>query len=291
MSLDDRDNHVIDLLPLYRAGTLDPRQTDLVRAHLDTCAACRTSLAAYAAIGEGFRAMEAAMPAPSAELLTRVWATIDAQDTVATAVGTAAGTPTVAPAPGWAWLPLLPRRVWLGVGLATALLGILACAAANAAMGARLLSYALPLIAAIAIAAIARPDAAQLPGKNMRPTILAQFGLGLGYVLALALIVSTALALVRGADVGALALGWLGPTLLLAAASLLGSRLVRPAAGATGACSLCFLHALAAFAGIESGPTVLGTALRGLWATNPVALALAGLLVLGAVAVPSVARA
>jgi hypothetical protein len=109
-------------------------------------------------------------------------------------------------------------------------------------------------------------------------------------VLLLALLASAALALVRGGDVRALTLGWLGPTVLLAAASLLGSRLARPTAGAAGACSLCFLHALLTFAGLESGSTVLGTVLRSLWATNPVALALAGLLVLGSVAVPSRAR-
>jgi hypothetical protein len=290
MSQDSANTHVVDLLPPYWAGTLDAQQADRVHAHLTTCAACRTSLAAYSAIGEGFRALEATLPTPSPELLTRVWATIDAPDAVAIAAVTGVGTRARAPRHHRVWLPRLPRRLWIGVGLATALAGIVACAATNLAMGGRLLSYAVPLVAALAIASVARPRGAVPPDRNEKSMFLAGAGLGLAYVLLLALLASAALALVRGGDVRALTLGWLGPTVLLAAASLLGSRLARPTAGAAGACSLCFLHALLTFAGLESGSTVLGTVLRSLWATNPVALALAGLLVLGSVAVPSRAR-
>ena len=113
----------------------------------------------------------------------------------------------------------------------------------------------------------------------------------MAYVLALAFGATAALALLRGGDVGVLALRWLGPTLLLGATSLLGARLAKPAVGATGACSLCFLHALATIAGLESGASVIGTLLRGLWATSPAALALSGLLVLGTLAMPQAAKA
>lgn len=276
MTPDHPEDHVIDLLPSYRAGSIANEDAARVRVHLAGCAECRAGLAAWSAIGEGFQALESARPLPSPDLLAGVFAAIDARDAGAVA----------SPAHGWVTAFFLPRRIWLGVGSAAALAGVLACAARSAAAGGHLLSYAIPLIAAIAVAATSRPPGSTTQTGRGRRALLARFGVSLSYLLVLALAASTALVVLRGGEVGLLALGWLGPTLLLAAASLLGSRLIRPAVGATGACGLCFLHALMALAGLDSGASALGTVLRGLWATNPLALVISATLVLGAVAGP-----
>lgn len=70
-------DHVAPLLPGYLNGTLDRSDAAVVRRHLMECAACRSELAAWEAIGDATRAVADRTLLPSDGSLERVWAAID----------------------------------------------------------------------------------------------------------------------------------------------------------------------------------------------------------------------
>ena len=52
LQLMKENDHVIDLLPAYALGALDPAETDLTSAHLKVCELCRSELEAYYSISD-----------------------------------------------------------------------------------------------------------------------------------------------------------------------------------------------------------------------------------------------
>lgn len=76
---------IIELIPAYALGSLDPEETALVARHLETCARCRTELAAY----EGVVAdLATAVPtvAPSPDLKNRLMDRVHTAPPTTTAV-------------------------------------------------------------------------------------------------------------------------------------------------------------------------------------------------------------
>jgi len=185
-----------------------------------------------------------------------------------------------------------PRALWIAVGAAMLVVAVAACLASTAMGGGRILSYTAPRVAAMGVAGLVRPAprTRTMAGTNgmtdalTRIAVFARFGLVVAYILALTGVAAGAVALTRGGHLWSLCLLWLGPVLLLAALSLLLSLLARPVVGATGACGLCLVHAVAVLIGGESALSTVGLVARTLWETNPLVLALSGVMMLGAIA-------
>ncbi len=285
MRLDDPRTHVDDLLPSYVAGALGPDAARRAQEHLAWCAACRTSLAAWREVAGALRESEAALPPPSPRVLVRALAVIDGEH-AAPRPGAAARDRLVVVArllgeQGRA----IPRALWIGAAAALLVAGTVAGHAHTVVAGGRILSTVAALVAALGVAGLVGPALRTRPtsgAATVRFAVLTRCGLALGYILLLVSATSAAVALAGGGQPWSLGPLWLGPVLLLAAVSLLLSLLARPAIGATSACGLCLIHALVVLIGGESALSTADLVARILWATNPVVLALSGLLVLGA---------
>ncbi len=78
---DDRE-HIVDLLPAYINGQLDADGARRVREHLVSCASCRLELAAWEALKGAAHQDFAAAPLPSPQLMSRVWAKIEAAEAI-----------------------------------------------------------------------------------------------------------------------------------------------------------------------------------------------------------------
>jgi len=299
MSADDRMDHVDDLLPSYVAGTLDDADRRDVLRHLEVCPHCRTRLAAWRAVAGALREMDDAVPEPSPLVLARALATVDGLE----ARRAAPLSRTTMRTRMRSAIHLLreqggvvPRTLWIAVAAAMLVTAVAACLAPTTLGGGRILSYTAPLVSAVAVAGLVRPASrtramvGTMVGTNRaadvttRLAVLARFGLVVAYIVALAVVASGAVALTRGGSLWSLGLLWLGPVLLLAHLSLLLSLLARPVAGATGACGLCLVHAVAVLIGGESALSAIGLVARVLWGTNPLVLALSGVMMLGAIA-------
>jgi len=85
-------DHVDRLLPAYVSGALERSAAEKVRRHLLRCAACRTELVAWGAIGDAVQAVASRTPMPSAGLLDRVWKEIDQSEALVSLAGVSAGT-------------------------------------------------------------------------------------------------------------------------------------------------------------------------------------------------------
>ncbi len=295
MSADDGTDHVDDLLPSYVAGTLgDADRRDVLR-HLESCPRCRTRLAAWRAVAGALREIDDAMPEPSPLVLARALATVDGLEARRAAPLSRATLRTRMRSA----IHLLreqggvvPRTLWIAVAAAMLVTAVAACLAPTTLSEGRILSYITPLVAAVGVAGLVRPAPRTRPmvgtdGVVDAPTrlaVLARFGLVVAYIVALAVVASGAVALTRGGALWSLGLLWLGPVLLLAALSLLLSLLARPVVGATGACGLCLVHAVAVLIGGESALSTVGLVARALWETSPLVLALSGVMILGAAA-------
>lgn len=77
---ESQPRHVDDLLPSFVNGSLDRLQAERVRVHLTVCASCQTGRQAWEAIRHASQASVASTPAPSADILSRVWNEIERDD-------------------------------------------------------------------------------------------------------------------------------------------------------------------------------------------------------------------
>ncbi len=70
-------DHVSEQLPAYLNGTLGRAEAEQVRRHLVGCAACRSAMVTWEAIGDATRLAASRASSPSGDLLGRAWAAID----------------------------------------------------------------------------------------------------------------------------------------------------------------------------------------------------------------------
>jgi hypothetical protein len=249
--------HVGALLPEYLSDALDAETRREVRQHLGVCAACESELRAWERIGAIERERVELTPAPSLALLGAVFQRIDTE---------AAGEiSTLRQAPGasvarWRaahlWnivsgqTRLLRRSVWVASAAGIAFATVFAASLSAELSRSGVLTIALPLIAAAGVAFLYGPE--NDPGLEItlatptpaRLVLLSRFGLLFAYDVALALLGTLALSLMRGDSLWGLAAAWLGPMALLSTASLALSLFTGPLVAAAGAALLWLAGAL-----------------------------------------------
>lgn len=296
--------HVADLLPAYAGGTLPAADALRVAAHAAGCPECARDLAEWRSLAEAARQTVAAVdaPPPSASVLARVWAEIDAD--AAGAGRPARPAVSAAPAAGrrarllWdllrGQLPLVRQGIWVASALTMAL-GVLVALAVQDASGAGLLFGVIaPVVAAIGVAFLYGPEndpsleiALGTP-TSPRLVLLARLTLVFGYDLLLAL--GATLLLAAGTEGGAawpLVSLWLGPMLFLSGFALVGSIVVGSAAGVAIALGLWASRLLVAVGGVGRTDDGAAGPLAGFWRADPALLSLgAVLLAIAVLAVP-----
>ena len=187
---------------------------------------------------------------------------------------------------------LLRRSVWLASALATALAIMYALALGNRAREIDVITFALPLIAATGTAFLYGPEndpgleLALATPTSMRLVLLGRFALLFGFDGAAALLGTALLVAVRGEGYWGLTSLWVGPMLLLAAASLVLSLIFGPLVAAAAAAGLW----VGRYIRLGDGPSLHLTS-PALWQTSPLTLGIAcGLLVIALLLVPHIER-
>lgn len=229
-------NHIVDLLPAYVNGTLDPDDLRHVHAHLAGCETCRLALSEWEMVAGATQRAAQRVPAPSDALLARVWAEID---------GVAAAPPARRPAPArlhWLWelligqLPLVRRGIWAASALTMAL-GCVIELFRPYGVGKALAVFA-PVVAAMGIAFVYGPEndpsleIALATPTSPRLVLLGRLTLVYAYDILLAVVASAVITAVRGGvGLWPVIVLWLGPMLFLSALSLVLSLLFGSVAG------------------------------------------------------------
>lgn len=212
-------SQIADLLPLFAAYALDPKQRLLVEQHLVVCAECRADLALWKTVSKEIvsRDQEVAVPRGLFEKAMRQAPLSPAK-----------------PASAWAGLrrvgqllrtqmPLVQHEIWPASAAVIALGFVAAVISAHSGF-----IYALaPLIAATCVSLIYGPEndpayeLALATPTTPRQILLARLVLVFGYNLGLALIATLGLLpLLPQPLLGDLVLAWLAPMTFLSAAAL-----------------------------------------------------------------------
>jgi hypothetical protein len=276
--------HIVDLLPAYLNGRLEPQETRRVQEHLSRCAMCRAELATWEAIQSGTRVAAASLPLPSAAVLEQTLATIDAQ------LARVGWHQTVQHGLRHLWLvltrqvALIHRSIWLVTPLVIlfgCLLSILG--PARTASGLRsaqlILSLFITLVGAAGVAFIygAEHDAGfeltLATPTSTRMVMFCRMALVLSYNIAMAALASAFVTFVLGGSFWEIIQLWLGPLFLLASVSLLLSLTIGSVVALIASFLLEAMQTIAL--NVEQGLPSLQWSHASAWQTNPWMLLLA----------------
>ncbi len=231
MSTQARKNHaqMVDLLPVYLNGRLDAVRAGLVRAHLAACPICQLELANWQALQGASQQVFDSTPLPSPQLMSQVWARIDAP------AAQRHWSPARALYRFWllfrAQVPLIHKSTWVVsalvclFGLALTLL-MASHAHVQKSFAADLLVLFIVIAGASGSAFIygATVDPAfeltLTTPTSIRLLMLCRMLLVLGYNFLLAVVSSAAFASVSGGGLGGMVQLWLGPLLFLSSLCL-----------------------------------------------------------------------
>jgi hypothetical protein len=231
-------HHSADLLPAYLNGTLDAVQYEHVRVHLMHCEACRAELETWETIQETAHFAVATTPLPSANVLHKAFASIDARQHNRLAWGRSFQHSVTL-----LWLifkrqiPLLHKSIWIG----SALVILFGCVLALYAILSPVnhLSFAVSFLALIMTVSSATGVAFIYGAENdaglgimlstptlIRIVMLCRLVLVVGFNLGLGAFASGILAVVHGGSPWQIIQLWLGPMLLLSSIALTFSLLL-----------------------------------------------------------------
>lgn len=229
------NQHISALLPAYLNGSLDAPVAERVRVHLETCADCRSDLAAWQAVSGATQLAaqqaSASAPSPSPVLMEAVWAKIDAQEKAAMQHR------SFRRGVHHLWLvfsrqvPLIHKSIWIASILVNILMLVLIFLGRE---GARhnlhsvegVLAFFTTIAAAAGVAFMyqAEHDAGYeiilSTPTSVRIMMICRMLLVVGYNMALAALTSAIIAIALGGTLWDFMHIWLGPMLLLASISL-----------------------------------------------------------------------
>ena len=288
-----KETCVEDLLPYYINGTLDAREDRRVRLHLDHCGACRAELASWMTVEKAATVFSESLPEPPAAVLNRALEQIESEVEIPW-TGAEPRSLTSRLSLGAqllrGQLPLVRREIWAASPL-TMLVGCLVAlmAATPGAAGATLAVFA-PVIAAVGVMFVYGPEndpsleVALSTPTSQRLVLLARLTLVYGYDLALTLVATGVLVVVRGGlDTWPLISLWVGPMLFLSALALLLSLLLGTATAMLVTMGLWASRLVAAW--MDNSPVMENTGfpagvqlVDAFWQANALLLPLAGLL-------------
>ncbi|MEO8972907.1 MAG: zf-HC2 domain-containing protein [Ktedonobacteraceae bacterium] len=284
--------HVLGLLPAYVNKTLEQQSAELVQVHLLQCETCQREYSSWEALKDAAQFAVASAPAPSINIMSQVWAKIDAA-------------PQKVSPLSWFlshillhfWLILkaqvriIHKSIWIASALVILFGGVLASIALYSSTAHnhwQQITLFLSLITTVTAASgsafiYGTENDAGLELTLATPTsirfiMLSRLVLVVGYDFALSFIVSIAMTLVFGGSLWDIMQLWVGPMLLLSSITLVLSLLV----GSWLAMLVSFILEL-----IQALPLSLTQHLPALqmanpvtWQTNPTILLLAVLFIL-----------
>jgi Putative zinc-finger len=282
-------SHVVDLLPAYVNGRLEPQETRRVQEHLLRCAECRAELAIWEAIQDGARFAAVSTPLPSAAILEQALATIDAQTARVGWQQIAQGRLT------HLWLVLtrqvavIHKSIWYVTPLVILFGCLLALiepeeAAFKVHSAQLILSLFITVVGAAGVAFIygAEHDAGfeltLATPTSTRTVMLCRMALALSYNIALAALASALVTFVLGGNFWDVIRLWLGPLILLTSVSLLLSLTIGSVVALVASLLLEAIQAIAL--NFEQGMVSLQWSHSSAWQTNPWVLLLAVALLL-----------
>jgi anti-sigma factor RsiW len=286
--------HVVDLLPAYAGGRLEPRETRLVQEHLLHCATCRAELATWETIRDGMHFAAASTPLPPATVLEQALASIDAE-------------PAQSIRQSWQqrlqgqlthlWL-VLTRQVAVihkSIWYVTPLVILFGCLLVlfgsteevfKVRSAQMILSLFITVVGAAGVAFIygAEHDAGfeltLATPTSTRTVMLCRTALVLGYNIALAALASALVTFVLGGNFWDVIQLWLGPLILLTSVSLLLSLTIGSVVALVASLLLEAIQAIAL--NFEQGVVTLQLSHSSVWQTNPWLLLLAVVLLAAA---------
>lgn len=220
---------LVALLPMYLNGQLDAASTQQVRAHVGFCVTCQRELANWEALKGASKQIFDATPQPSLQLMSQVWAQIDAP------VERHLWEPGRAFHRLWlifrAQIPLIHKSIWVASAL-VCLFGLLLTLLMGSHTHGHKQFAADLLVLFIVIAGASSSafiyGAAVDPGfeltittpTSIRLLMLCRMTLVLGYNFLLAIIASAVFASIYSGGLWGMMQLWLGPLLFLSALCL-----------------------------------------------------------------------